>query len=142
MEKHFPEGRKALEGGKQFKEVNLIPVNLLFTLLFLLLRFHQSFLPPSARSAQTPGSAASAAPRPGPGPRELRRGGNVETDNPDWNIPSASCQMPFETEMGMNLIPGAAEGLEGLGQGVCPWLWLGPVSCLWVLRITTKNQCQ
>lgn len=34
LEKHFPEGGKALEGGKQFKEVNLTPVNLLFTLLF------------------------------------------------------------------------------------------------------------
>lgn len=34
LEKHFPEGTKALEGGKQFKEVNLSPVNLLFTLHF------------------------------------------------------------------------------------------------------------
>lgn len=34
LEEHFPEGRKALEGGEEFKEVNHTPVNPLFTLLF------------------------------------------------------------------------------------------------------------
>lgn len=34
LENHFSERGKALEGGEQFKEVNLTLVNLLFTLLF------------------------------------------------------------------------------------------------------------
>jgi len=94
LEEHFPEGDKALEGGKQFKEVNCTQVNLLFILLFSPEVSSQLSIPLCVHSALAGWERLLKHPelQPQRVPGELRsltargcRGGDMESEDPEQN---------------------------------------------------------